>query len=224
MRRLLVAALLVVSYLSLFVSVQAKDNKIYCDKYYDSYRDIAYWATPFLSIINFHHNSGDAEWLGLRIPVPGRRGKFLGNPNDNLSKHYRAEFVRLVKGNLTFHDTKQYLERKRREFIIKHIDDDNFTDKLRGLQESLIRATWGPNPGVVGCWIKVKRREFPVIYLIKCQINANKSLWWYPEGLVFKDMGFGLPDTIEQEMKVSLTEILTKVRDRLQKIRKCPNQ
>jgi hypothetical protein len=183
-------------------------------KAYQEYKRIEYWGSLFLSVVDYSFHSDDAITLGLATKI----NKISEKPNAILLEHFRSEFFRLLKGKLPFYDIHHMA------FFSECYKKTNDYNKTKACIESNVRAKFGPNPGSMGIWIKVKRTEFPILYEITCKLSKSKMLAWRDfECITERDLGFGDPDTIIDELKVAITEILKKVSKTYWHIHSCPD-
>jgi hypothetical protein len=199
------------------------DKIRYASEIYDDYRKITYWAKFLLTIDDYHYKNEDAEFLKLIVKEKNKTFEKI-NPNKDINQHFLAEFKRIFQSfNFPFHDTeighderweKFYQEnRKQRESM------DKFIEKWKASEVARRRALYGGHPGSIYCHIKVKRRNFPILYEIRCSISAKEDLS-YDQWFESKNIGFSSPEHIGGELKTAITEMLKEQSIEMAKIRK----
>jgi hypothetical protein len=202
---------------NLFAADSEKADKVlYGSDIYDDYRKITYWAGVYLSIGNYHYNDGDVE--DLKLVVKDKTKRFgRDNPRDDIKQHLMHEFKRLFVDDfkLPFHDDQIGYEERFKKFFSENRgligkSGSDFHEKWVATEVARRRALYGGHPGSISCNIKVKRRDFPVLYEIRCSISAKESLEhspWY-ERVEGEDLGFSSPEHIVGELKTAITEML----------------
>jgi hypothetical protein len=198
----------------------SQKTDIYCFGSYDEYRQMKYWATRSVSLNDYKFQSGDARYLKLTVHnAEAKRDE----PIKELVDHFNKEFLRILKGNLPFHDVEEGRNKRFKEAWDKHGQSDKFFEIWQAQEEARRKSLYGPDPGAVYCLIAVNRREFPVLYEMKTSVVANKALRNY-ENFQEKDIGFSTPDLIIGELKQTMTSQLEELADHLKRMRNCPKK
>ncbi len=207
----------------LFLSpVQAEDreNGYFCFESYDKYRQIRYWARKNISIRDYSHRSGDADYLSLTYVPSVAKSKWEKQTNKEIVSHFEHEFEKFIRANLPFHDTSEGWNDRWDEAYKKYKDKDNFFEIFNAQEEARRNSLYGPEPGAVFCHIKIERRTFPVLYEMRCSVVANNRLI-NREFLTERMLGYSTSEHILGELKVSVTRQLEALGQKLQKIRSC---
>lgn len=196
----------------------AANINYYCFDSYDEYREMRYWAKASLTIYDYQSKSGDVVFLNLIDPKNSK--SLMYAPNEKLQKHFNNAFASYVKGKLPFHNTDEGRDERFAELYKKYGKDDDFFDMLQAYEEARRESEYGSNPASLYCSIKVKRRDLPVLFEIKCNITTNMNLTNY-NGLKEVDIGYSTAEHIEGTIKRMLTEHLKSLGDRLSSINSC---
>lgn len=122
--------------------------------------------------------------------------------------------------NLSFHDIEEGRDKRFHDLYEKFGKQENFLEILDAQEEARRNSLYGPNPGAVFCIIKISRREFPILYEMKCSLVADKDLrnW---NGLEERKLGYSTPEHIVGELKQSITQQLEKLANTLKIINNC---
>ncbi len=190
---------------------EALDN-IYCGESYNEYRKITYWGRAYIEVSDIAVGSEDAASLKLT----NDEGIFH-KTSKVLVEHFKKEFTRLVKGKLPYFDTDEGYDKRMAEFLEKNGGTENIGEKLMAYEEARRTALYGTNPGGVDCFIKIKRRTFPVLYMINCSISPDKSYALVNE----TDLSFSAAEYIEAELKRAISEQLAALGKKFNRIRAC---
>ena len=193
----------------------------YASKYYDSYRQIRYWAFFALSISDYDYGSGDAKYLGL-VGENSQRSP-LGGPSTPLREHFGKEFSRVLKGDLPYFDTTEGQDQRFSELFLKYGKQSDFFNLVQAQESARRNALYGPKPAAVYCIILISRREFPVLYEIKISIVTNEVLSNY-NGLEEKGIGFSTPEYIAGELQQAITTHLSALAESLKKVRNAKSE
>jgi hypothetical protein len=197
---------------------QTPSDDFYCYPTYNNFRELRYWARADMSVSDYHYGAGDS--LSLQLTVKTSDRYLLEDTAKPLKDHFRQEFLRLLKYGLPFHDTDIDADKRHQEFFRKHSKEDDIGEKYLAYEQARRRSLYGPNPGAVYCRIRIKRTDFPILYEIDCKVVANEDLGAYSL-LEEKDLGFSSRDYIEGELKIAMTEQLTKLSETMRRIRAC---
>ncbi len=175
-----------------------------------------------LSIDDYHYNSGDAEYLGLIVKDKIEKVEKY-NPRDDIKQHFMGEFKRLFieKFNLPFHDSMKGEKERFDKFVRENPKPDvsSWIEKWKATEVARRRSLYGIHPGSIFCNIKVKRRNFPVLYEISCSVSAKEDLS-YDRWFESRDIGFSSQEHINGELKTAITEILKEKSLEFSKIKK----
>jgi len=196
----------------------AGDEDFYCFEFFDKYREIKYWAKIHVSVFDYHYGSGDARYLNLTYEADDRFRK--DKTSKSIVDHFNKEFVRLIKGNLPFHNTDEGRDGRFKNFRKKHKNGPDWIEKFQAHEEARRRSLFGSNPGAVFCLIRVSRKRFPILYEIDCSIIAREDLI-NRGGLEEKNLGFSTPEHIEGELKDAITQQLEILSKTMKTIRRC---
>lgn len=201
---------------------EEKDKRIYGSEFYDDYRKITYWGSVYLSIRDYHYNSGDAEYLELIVKDKTKKVETY-NPRDDIKQHFMGEFKRLFveKFNLPFHDTEKGRDERFEKFFRENPRDDvsSLHEKWMASEVARRRSLYGGHPGSILCNIKAERRKFPVLYEISCSVSAKEDLS-YDRWFESENIGFSSQEHINGELKTAITEILKEKSLEFSKIKK----
>lgn len=192
------------------------DRFRYGSQIYDDYRKLTYWAIVRLSIGDYHYRSGDAEYLNLLSKEKTVSGQ--QRPREDIQEHFMREFKRLFS-DLSYHDVESGREERFAKFFREHGNDRDFANKWSAYEEARRTALYGGRGGAIYCDVKVKRRDFPVLYELRCDISAEKNLK-YTRWNESRDIGFGSPGRIGGAIKAALTRMLEIKSLEMAKIRK----
>jgi hypothetical protein len=225
--------------LSPFTLPAQDDTFLYKGDLYDPHREISYWGVVqmFLEDYRVGHlggRSADARALGL---LSNQEINYRFPVREDLQAHFMDEFRRTFQ-DLPYHDVREGRSDRRRQFtsqypvssgMVGFAEMDAREKKWDSYEAAALRALHGGRGGAVLCGVWVKRREFPVLYEISCGVSPDVAALIYPErhyaygrGRVgdFSDIGFSTPDHIAGEIKVAASEMLKRLRDQMEKIRK----
>ena len=218
MIRFYVYFILILHFFFLSDSVFAQNKDFYCFDSFDEYRQIKYWAKKHVSVGDYNYKTNDSNYLGLTYKIPEK--KFGEETSKEIVAHFDKEFERLIKGNLPFHDTDEGRGECFSELLKKYGKNDNFYEILQAHEEARRNSLYGQNPGAVYCIIEIERREFPVLYEMKCSIVTNKEL--INRGVLKeKKLGYSTPEHIVGELKHSITQLLKELSNTMKTIRNC---
>ena len=205
------------------------DRSKYGSKYHDKYREISYWGIAQVTVRDYRYGAGDAERLKLLAKdTTDKYGRLIVAAE--IREHFLKEFRRLF-GDLPFNN----LETGRSERWDKFYEENRklteapgmeFHERWEAAEQARRSALYSGRAGAIYCNIKLKRREFPIVYTIACVISAEDDLHPYfldsSEGGA--DMGFSSPEYVAGEIKRALTEMLKGKSVELAKIRKYRTQ
>jgi len=191
----------------------------YGNDYYDKYREVHYWGKVHLSIRDYHYRTGDAVALGLATKSKTWLGFKDIFPAQEIQEHFMKEFRRLF-GDLPFHDVDEGRRERFNKFFKQYGKEKNFAEMLEAEEIAYRRSRYEGRPGAIYCSIRVKRRTFPVLYETNCRISAREDLAGYASSVEFTDIGFSSPDYIVGEIKRVLSNMLVKLSQKIDKIRK----
>jgi len=197
------------------------DEILYCNKYYNQYRQIAYWARVIVSIEDFDTDTGAAEYLKLKFKKD--KTDYFGKVSKDIKDFYHKEFQRIIKGSLPYHDVNTGYEQRLSEYLKKNGNLD-VIDGFQAYEQARMRSLFGKNPAAVYCNIRISRTDFPVLYVIKTSVVANEELTDYGVSKISKEsIGYSSPEFIAGELKKMMTEHLIELSEVMKKIRACNN-
>ncbi|NPV03471.1 MAG: hypothetical protein HPY67_01900 [Syntrophaceae bacterium] len=222
MRKRVVLCVMLTTVLFLYISGSVFAQDFYCFDSFDKYRQIRYWAVAHVSVNDYNYGSGDAKYLELTYKSNDSQS-IEESTAQPIITHFRKEFDRLIKGKLPFHDNDVGRDKRFFDFFKKHGGKEDFIEKWQAHEEARRRSLYGTNPGSVYCLIHISRREFPILYEMKCSIVANNDLS-NRGGIEEKNLGYSSPEHIEGELKRAITEQLERLKEKMEVIRKCPKK
>lgn len=190
------------------------------DRFYRRYREITYWAAARFAISDYNYGTDDVERLGLVVKDPAWNNLFT-KPAPELEQHFLQEFRRFF-GDLPFHDNEVGSRERYAKF--KRENDEraeDFSDQWEASELARRRALYPGRSGFIACDVKVKRRAFPVLYVVECYLSTDENLSLLrPLAEGSTDIGFSSTEHISGEIKRAITERLQEIGARLAKIRK----
>lgn len=195
----------------------AQNQEIYCMEFYDEYRDIKYWAKRTVSIWDYQYKSGDANYLNLTHDA---LGEFIDKTDKHIVAYFDQQFLTYVQGNLPFHDTEAGLNDRSNKALKEYGTNEHFYEIFQAQEEARRNALYGPNPGAVYCHVRIERREFPVLYEMKCTVVANEKLM-NRGGITEKKLGYSTPEHIVGELKNAISQQLQSLGKKLEVMRNC---
>ena len=209
------------------MSVNSRNRWPNWPEYADRFRKIEYWGKLSLYIDDYSFESGDVAFLKLAYPKDDQ--PFSPKiPSKALRLHFEKEVKRLFsKVDLPVHDTFKGHGERFDDWLMKQYSSGNRTintGKFEALEEARRNALTGmSNPGAIYCNIKVKRRDFPILYEIRAYIYSHcKGLFIAKKTTMFevesKDLGYSTPEYIEGELKKAITEQLKEVSKNMEEI------
>lgn len=205
------------------IDLEEMDKSSYESDRYDNYRKITYWGRALLVIRDYQYGSGDAEYL--KLVVRDRTKKIEKyNPREDMKQHFMGEFKRLFveRFKAPFYDDEIGYDERFKKFSSenKELNILDLFEKWKAYEVARRRAQYGGHPGSIFCRIAIKRRNFPVLYEIECNMSAKEDLWDDPWDSGKKDIGFSSPEYIDGELKNAITEMLKDISVELSKIKK----
>ena len=196
------------------------DSILYCNKYNDEYKQIQYFAKVSVSIDDYDITSGDSEYLKLKVEK--NKIDHIGETDKKIKDHFFDEFQKLVKGNLPYYDVDAGREQRVTEFLQKNKFDTDTIDEFRAYEIARMKSLYGKNPAALYCNIRISRKEFPVLYVIKTNLIATDRLENYDIGGLQQDsIGYSSPKYIVGEINKVITDHLSKISSLLKKIKSC---
>jgi hypothetical protein len=177
-------------------------------------KKVEYWAGVLLQIEAFEYGSSDLEYLALQE----NSERF-----NSIKKHLLQSFNTYVRKNYKHTDIYDYYHSRCseiRESKIKQalLNKENaipsymkITDEVSAMVAADIRSKYGIKPGVLLCGIRIKRKDFPVLYEIKLSFTNDEDLG-FKTGIGWADkisenLGYSTPEGIEGELKLAIDEI-----------------
>lgn len=196
------------------------DSILYCNKYNDEYKQIQYFAKVSVSIDDYDITSGDSEYLKLKVEK--NKIDHIGETDKKIKDHFFDEFQKLVKGTLPYYDVDAGREQRVTEFLQKNKFDTDTIDEFRAYEIARMKSLYGKNPAALYCNIRISRKEFPVLYVIKTNLIATDRLENYDIGGLQQDsIGYSSPKYIVGEINKVITDHLSKISSLLKKIKSC---
>ncbi len=196
------------------VSNEEADRIHYGGDWYDNHREITYWGQLHLGIMDYHYGSDDAKHLKLVV----KEKKLEGRPRDDIQLYFMNEFKKFF-GDLPFRDLDQGRDERFRKFLDERLGQFSHDDyeQFEASEEARRRSLYGGRAGAIFCNLRVKRSEFPVLYVIECSLSADLR---YDHSTEVRDIGFSSPEHIAGEIKRALTDKLKELSTYMAKIRK----
>jgi len=194
------------------------ERMIYGSDTYEQHREITYWGIAHLTISDYHHRSGDVEYLKLVVKdessvLPSDR------PRRDIEEHFFKEVKRFF-GDLPFHDVKKGWDERLEKFRQNQGKD---VEMFEAAEEVRRRDKYGGRAGALYCQVRVKGRYFPVLYDIRCSISAESNLR-YVSWDESNNLDFSSPEHIGGKLKTAITEMLKDRSSWFAKIRKYTRQ
>lgn len=193
------------------------DKLIYGNKHYDKYRNIRYWARASISINDYDYDSGDAAYFKLTSKT---NDDISEEVNSEIKEYFLIEFKKNVASGLPFHDENVGYKERFNKFLNDNSKDINFIEKWNAYEEARRMSSYGDNPAAIYCNIKIKRRDFPVLYEIETSVIANKDLRNYGTDLKESSIGYSTPDFIYGELRRAISMQIHNLAEKMAKIRK----
>jgi hypothetical protein len=192
-------------------------------KIYDNHREITYWGFATLTVSDYHYGDDSADRLKLLAPIQTDR-PYDRRPSADLQSHFNGEFKRLF-GDLPFNDLLVGRD-ERFDALWKQYKDlppSERAERFRAAEEARRRSLYGGRAGSLYCSIRIKRQDFPVLYVISCNISAENDLR-HTNWDEVSDINFSSPEHIRGELKRALTDLLKQKSQHMAKIRKYRSQ
>ena len=120
--------------------------------------------------------------------------------------------------------SKEGQEKRMQEFMNRKPEPERFSvgtiEEFYASEEARRRAMYGGRAASMRCDIRIKRKDFPVLYEIACSISAEDDLHHY-QSRETADISYSTPDHILGELKMALSAMLAKKKDEFEKARVC---
>lgn len=203
-----------------------KDQKdleelVYGMESYDKVREVTYWGSAALTLSSYA-GADDTVALGLNGTAKGISGRTHADrihANQDIQEHFMSEFKKYF-GDLPFHDLDKGKYEREMKFKEQYKGEQkDFYPSFRAAEEARRRSLYGGRAGAISCDVLVKRRDFPILYQIRCHLSANNDLQG-PSGVNVADMGFSTREHIAGEIKLVLSQMLQGINNTMATIRK----
>ena len=123
---------------------------------------------------------------------------------------------------MPYYDVDAGREQRVTEFLQKNKFDTDTIDEFRAYEIARMKSLYGKNPAALYCNIRISRKEFPVLYVIKTNLIATDRLENYDIGGLQQDsIGYSSPKYIVGEINKVITDHLSKISSLLKKIKSC---
>ncbi len=200
---------------------ETEGHKPYCWRDNSRVQNIDYWAKVQLSINDFDYKSGDTEFLGLGTK---KKGFSVGLEVDpDIYKEFFSYVKQALIQEKPFHDgTEGYDARFAKFHKTNKKNDPNFHKKWRSQESIRAKKLFGKYPGQVYCNVRVKGREFPIMYHTACSLSAEEPMR-YDRLLEVKNLDNSDRESLEKKLVNDLksyVDKLVKIREQINECKK----